>query len=305
MMMNSVVVDDTADELGREPTLAGPDLWCTLTEEHRLGIRALSTPGTPPGRREGRHVVIVPGLGALDYLLRFVRELAGRGHRVTLLDLPGFGRRDVAGRAPSIDCCAPSIAAVAEAAAAWCVTLDDDEPPVLLGHSTGAQSALLAAVRLQAERPPAAVVLASPTVAPNQRSLPRLLAAAPVTHPRDLRAELSVLGDVRRNGRDALRLLRSAIADRPERTVRGLTVPLLVTAGRRDAFVPPGWLVVLAHGAPSRSARVVRLPGSHNNPFTHPAALATVVEGVVSDAGRVGRARRTRRPARASVPRSA
>ena len=258
---------------------------CGLVEQWRGGIRAFTaaTPRDPTEPARTPHVVVVPGLGALRYLVPLVREFARRGHRVTLLDLPGFGRRDGLG-------CLPTIQAIAEATAWWCANLEDGDQPVLFGHSTGAQAALRAAVRLQEdERPPAALVLAGPTIAPNQRSLPRLLGvprffgATPILRRRDSPAELGVLGDCHRGGRDVLTLLRSALADRPERTVRELTVPLVVTAGRHDAFAPAGWLVALTHAAPSRSTRVVRLPGSHNNPFTHTVALATVVETVAAN----------------------
>lgn len=266
---------------------------CTygLTEQQERGIRSLTTgPGATP-----HHVVIVPGLGALGYLVPLVGELGRRGLQVTLLDLPGFGRRDGLG-------CAPTVADVAAAAVRWTTGLPPGERPVLFGHSTGAQAALLAAVQLQDAA--GALVLAGPTVAPNQRSLPRLIARAPLAYRRESPTELSVLGDYRRAGRDVLVLLRSAIADRPERTVRELRLPLLVTAGRQDSFAPPGWLVTLTHAAASRSARVLRLPGSHNNPYTHPAALATVVEAMAGEAASLRRVRRTRR-AGATVERSA
>jgi pimeloyl-ACP methyl ester carboxylesterase len=250
-------------------------------------VRSLST-----GERITRHhVVIVPGLGALAYLMPLVRELGQRGIRTTLLDLPGFGRGDGPGSAPTI-------MDVADAVVRWCSGLAMDENLILFGHSTGSQAALLAAVRMQGGRPPAALVLAGPTVAPNQRSLPRLMATAPMAYRRDSPAELRALGDYRRSGRDVLILIRSAIADRPERTVRELTIPLLVTAGRSDAFAPPGWLVTLTHAAASRIARVVRLPGSHNNPYTHPAAMATVVEALAVEAEAPRRPRRARRSRR-------
>jgi hypothetical protein len=74
-------------------------------------------------------------------------------------------------------------------------------------------------------------------------------------------------------------------------------VPLLVTAGCCDAFAPALWLVTLTHAAASRSAQVVRLQGSHNNPFTHPSSLAAAVESAVREAAclrRVGTGRARR-----------
>lgn len=263
------------------------------------GVRVLTAGGPPDGGTARAHVVVVPGLGALGYLVPLVRELGRRGLRATLLDLPGFGRSDGLG-------CPPSVEDVAVATARWCAGLGDGEPLVLAGHSSGAQAALLAALRLQDDgHPPGAVVLAGPTIAPNQRSLPKLIARAPLAFRRDSPAELSVVADYRRAGRDVLTMLRSAIRDRPERSIRELRAPLLVTAGRQDAFAPPGWLVMLAHAAASRSVRVVRLPGSHNNPYTHPDALATLIEAMAGEAGdghrRPRRARRSGRDLRRSA----
>lgn len=286
-----------------------------LTEERCRRVRTLTTGGIePPGRLADsgptltdpageHHLVIVPGLGALGYLVPLVRELGWRGIRGTLLDLPGFGRGDGPGGLGGGCGSNPTVPDVAAAVAAWCAGLPGSERPVVLfGHSTGAQAALLAAIQLQERgRPPAALVLAGPTVAPNQRSLARLLATAPMAYRRDPPAELGALGDIRRGGRDVLTLLRSAIADRPERTVRDLTVPLLVTAGLHDAFAPTRWLVALTHAAASRSTRVVRLPGSHNNPFTHPSAMAALVESVMTEAARVSTINRRCRDRRSGV----
>jgi hypothetical protein len=87
-----------------------------------------------------------------------------------------------------------------------------------------------------------------------------------------------VLPEVLRARLRLLTLVRSAIADRPERHVGALRTPLRLTAGRADSFAPAWWLEVLAGGATrSPSVQVARLPGSHNNPYTHPRTLAEVV----------------------------
>lgn len=279
------------------PTGAERPRWADgLADEVCAGVRSLTPDPGPPARpgaarpataRPARHVVVLPGMGALGYLLPVLRALAAGGARASLLDLPGFGRRGPLASAPTVR-------GVAAAAARWCTALPPDVELVLVGHSTGAVSALLAALELEAAgRPPAAVVLASPVPAPGQRSLPRMLARVPLAYRRDSPAELAVLADYRRAGRDALALLRSALAERPERLIRDLRSPVLVTAGRSDAFAPPGWLVALAHAAPSRLARMVRLPGSHNNPYTHPDAVADAVTALADEAG----SRRRRRTA--------
>jgi pimeloyl-ACP methyl ester carboxylesterase len=227
-------------------------------------------------------VVLLPGLGLPAYLIPTVRALADRGLTSTVLDLPGFG-----GRGPRA--CEPSVAAVATTAAAWlrerCQPAEgpaDAPPVVLVGHSTGAQAALLAAVELPDGGPVGGLVLAGPTVAPEQRRLRRLVAAAPTAYRRDSMKELVVLKYVARWGPDVVRMLASGTRDAPERTIERLRLPVVLTAGRYDGFAPDPWLVTLARAAvQSPSARIIRLPGSHNNPFTHPVPFSGLVASLV------------------------
>jgi pimeloyl-ACP methyl ester carboxylesterase len=217
------------------------------------------------------HVLVVPGLGLLSYLDPLLRALSRRGLPATVLDVPGHDRRSrrvVAATVPSI------AAATAEAVLAR----PGAERLVLVGHSTGAQAALRAALVLQDIRRVDAVVLAGPTVAPTQRRLDLLALASLAAYRRDSPRELVVLPEVLRARLRLLTLLRSAIEDRPERAVSRLSVPLVLTAGHRDAFAPQWWLEVLA-GAATRSPSVLleRLGGSHNNPFTHADELAGLI----------------------------
>ena len=239
-------------------------------------------------------VVLLPGLGLPGYLVNTIRALADRGLTCTLLDLPGFG-----GRGPRA--CGPSVTEVGDAAAAWlldrCTGRPPDAPPmVLVGHSTGAQAALLAAVQLPVAgrngRPVGGVLLAGPTVAPEQRGLLRLAAKAPLAYRRDSPKELLVLEYVARWGPDVVRMLASATRDVPEQVIERLGLPVVLTAGRADAFAPTSWLTTLSrHAVRSPNVRVVRLPGSHNNPFTHPGPFSGLVAGLV-------RSTTTRPPAR-------
>lgn len=73
-----------------------------------------------PQRGDAPHVVLLPGLGALGYLLPTVRAVARRGATCTLLDLPGFG-----GSRPWP--APPTVRGVAAATAAW--VLDRPPPP--------------------------------------------------------------------------------------------------------------------------------------------------------------------------------
>lgn len=214
----------------------------------------------------GPPVVLLPGLGAPWYLRRLVTEFGRRGRAAALLDLPGFGL-------PRREQCPADVRSVGARAARWC--LGEPGPVLLFGHSTGAQAALHAASDLQdAGRPPAALVLAGPTPAPGQRTIPRILLRAPLALRRESPAELGVVRHYLRDQAGTWRLLRSGVRDRPERLRPALDVPVLVTAGLADSFAPPAWLATLA----GEDGRVVLLPGSHNNPFTHPAEVAALVD---------------------------
>jgi pimeloyl-ACP methyl ester carboxylesterase len=113
---------------------------------------------------------------------------------------------------------------------------------------------------------------------PAHRRLSRLALVAPTAYrresPREVPAALRLL---RHAGRTAS-LVRSAVHLRPEDLVAGVTTPLVLTAGSADAMAPWHWLEHLhdrATAAPRR--RVVVLPGSHNNLFTHPGEVADLV----------------------------
>nr|WP_231134971.1 alpha/beta hydrolase [Motilibacter deserti] len=216
-------------------------------------------------------VVLLPGLGALGYLLPTVRAVASLGGRCVLLDLPGFGSRRPRP-------CPPTVEGIASATAQLLRARPGAGRLVLAGHSTGAQAALHAALLLQEDAAPAALVLAGPTVAPGQRSLLRLAARAPLAYRRDSPRELVVAPDYVRGGRAVLELVRSAVADRPEEAIARLRVPVTLTAGRHDAFAPAWWRRELVRAAGPR-ARDVELPGSHNNPWTRPWELAAVLAG--------------------------
>jgi hypothetical protein len=61
-----------------------------------------------------------------------------------------------------------------------------------------------------------------------------------------------------------------------------------VTAGEADSFASASWLTLLADRADA-GGRAVVLPGSHNNPFTHPTELASLVVGALGGAGGTSR----------------
>jgi len=130
------------------------------------------------------HVVFLPGLGTMGYLVPLMRALAGRGVDCSLLDLPGFSHR-------TRRACPPTIDGIAQVAAGWVRRHVRAPDLVVAGHSTGAQAALRAAVRAQEHGTVSSVVLAGLTMAPTQRHLLTLAATAPWasagTHPASCR----------------------------------------------------------------------------------------------------------------------
>ena len=224
----------------------------------------------PAGSVPDRHVVVLPGLALPSYLFPFARDLAGRGVEVTVLDTLAFrgGRRVEA-----------SITGLAAAAAQW-IASAGAPGTVLVGHSSGAQSAAEVALDPTASALVAAVVLAGPTFAPRQRSLPRLALATCTAYRRDSPRELVVARDALAVRTDVVRLIRSGLAHRLEDRLPLVTVPTTVTAGASDSYGPREWLDLLAARA-GGPARVVVLPGSHNNVFPYAARFASLVEEAV------------------------
>jgi pimeloyl-ACP methyl ester carboxylesterase len=221
-------------------------------------------------------VVVVPGLGLTRYVSRFADRVRRAGADCEVLDLPGYG-------SPGPRVTAPDVLSVGRVAAARLARLAPEAGArrvVLLGHSTGAQAALAAAVELQEARDDLTLVLAGPTFALDQRSLPGLLARVPLAYRHDAPWQLDPRELLRAGPRDLLALVRSGQQDRPEDRVVGLRLPLVVTAGEQDTLAPRAWLDELAGRATSSpSVRVAVLGGSHNNPWTHAGDLAHLALG--------------------------
>jgi pimeloyl-ACP methyl ester carboxylesterase len=221
-------------------------------------------------------VIIVPGLAVSRYLRPVADELARAGARCELLDLPGFG--------DSGDPPAPLDLAGCAAVVAGYLRERAGDPVVLIGHSSGTQIAALAAV---ASASVAEVILASPTVDPRYRRLPRLLLRW-LADGRHEPAALTrtQLPEWRRAGMRRIRvLLRSLLAHRLADTIGELDCPVTVIRGGRDPLCTPRWAAQLAAGH-----RLVTVPGlPHAFPYHDPAGFAELIL-----AGGTGNAARSR-----------
>lgn len=225
-------------------------------------------------------VVLMPGLGLPRYTRPTAEALAARGLRCVVLDVLA-SRRDRPRVPPEVD-------SLARAAARWVEVSRVDGPLVLFGHSTGAQVALAAALQLQPVVPSLGVVLAGPTFQPQHRTVRGLVRAAATASGRDSPRELVVLRNLARVRTDVVRIIRSAQRDRPEERIAGLTSPLLLTAGEYDTFASLTWMQRLAAASATVSPRVLQLPGSHNNLFTHPEEVAEEVARLAGSVPRPG-----------------
>jgi pimeloyl-ACP methyl ester carboxylesterase len=233
----------------------------TVTEVDGRPIRSLSA-GDIHDRPE---VILLAGLGAPGYLAPWARE-SSQWTRASIVDLPGW-------RAGHAHACPPTLLAMAMTLAHW-LEATERHAVILLGHSTGAQ-AVLKTAQLVPELI-RGLVLAGPTLDPDARTMPALLRRAIQTLPREVPAELPTVipSYIASGGRAMLRLIRSAMADRPEDQVQQLTMPSVVITGQHDGFAPPAWAQHLAELA---SAPYVILPGAHNGCFPYAQAADTAL----------------------------
>ena len=209
------------------------------------------------------------GMAVSDYLLP--AQAALNWTQSHLLDLPGL--------AGSGD--APRRLDVAEYADAVCDWLDAAglPPVVLAGHSSGTQ----VAARASAARPDrvAATVLASPTVDPKARSVPKAL----YYWRRDSRYPMPGLSEShrpewRRAGFGQLvHLLRTHLADHLEEVVLRLDGPVLVLLGTDDKLCSERWARQLVDLAPD--GRLVTVPGPHTFLWRDPSSWSEPMREMV------------------------
>lgn len=235
-----------------------------------IGARRLRALESGAPRNTAPELVIVPGLGALGYLLPTVRA-CGTWTRVHLLDVPGFGHPWTA-RSPA------GLADVADVVGRW-LAARGPRRVALLGHSTGAQAALRAALAVPEQLD--AVILAGPTFPPAARRWRPLLRRVARTLPYESFGVVrATLPEYLRGRRRVLTFLRTSMSDAPEHRVGDLSIPVIVMRGEHDALADSRWTAGLA--ARARSGTVVTVPGAHNFTFTHPAETATALRGAIA-----------------------
>ena len=237
------------------------------TEAAGRPLRALVSGAARPGRPE---VLLVPGLGSVGYMVELLHACGG-WTRTTLLDLPGFGNARTADLPADLGSLTQTLVAALPAA-----------PAVVVGHSTGSQLAMHAA--LAAPGRVGALVLVGPTFEPAVRRTPVLLARHVRTSAFEPPGQLRyTLPDYLRGGRRFREYVRSALDDRPEDHIRRIDVPVLVARGRHDHFASRRWVEELADAAPRGRART--LPGAHAVPYNHPGAVALLAGEAAASLG--------------------
>jgi pimeloyl-ACP methyl ester carboxylesterase len=230
--------------------------------EGRVRTRVLGQPrpGVPP-------IVVVQGMTVSDYLLPSCAAL-GEWTETHLLDLPGYAGSGEATR--YLD-----VRGYGETVVHWLRTTSIDRA-IVVGHSSGSQVAAWTGV-LDPDRV-AAVGLASPTVDPKYRSLPKLVwrwrldAREPSPG-----LEENHKPEWKRAGiRGVAHLLRVHLADRLQDQVSRLRQPLLVLRGAQDRLSTDTWVRDLVSGA--RDAESVTVDGAHAFVWLYPHAWSEPLE---------------------------
>jgi pimeloyl-ACP methyl ester carboxylesterase len=215
--------------------------------------------------------VVVQGMTVSDYLLPACAAL-GAWTEAPLLDLPGYAGSGNATR--RLD-----VRGYGEAVVHW-LRASRLERAVVVGHSSGTQVAAWAGVL--APRTVAAVGLASPTLDPTVRSLPKLL-----YHWRmDAREpspglEANHVPEWKRAGsRGIAHLLRVHLRDRLEDQVSRLQMPALALRAERDHLSTDEWLEQLA--GTGADTEWIKVPGAHPFVWTHPDAWSEPLHRLVA-----------------------
>jgi pimeloyl-ACP methyl ester carboxylesterase len=210
-------------------------------------------------------IVVVPGAAVRSYVLPAVQALRSRGLRAHLFRAPGApgGPADLGDYGQQL-----------------ADQLGAGEPTdILIGLSVGAQAAAVAAARTPSL---ARLVLVSPTMDPQARSVPRVLGrwlAGGRLEPAGLLSEQAP--EWRRAGPARIaRVVRSALAVHIEELLPAIAARVTVVHGERDVITSHAYAARLAGG--DDHARLVVVPGAtHSWPHADPDRFAQLVEGLL------------------------
>lgn len=228
----------------------------TEVPEGRIRSRMLGErrSGMPP-------VVVIQGMAVSDYLLPACAAL-GEWTQAFLVDLPGYAGSGEPTR--YLD-----VRGYGEAVAHWLAAMNLDGI-VLVGHSSSTQIAAWCALLCPGRV--AAVCLASPTVDPMARSLPRLLLRWRLDgrYPTPGLQQSHVPEWKRAGFRGIAHLVRVHLRDPLEKQVARLEVPLMVIRGADDRVCTHGWVEQLTRL--TEAGELVEVPGPHTFTWVDPHA---------------------------------
>jgi pimeloyl-ACP methyl ester carboxylesterase len=237
----------------------------TDVAEGRIRTRVLgrAREGVPP-------IVVIQGMTVSDYLLPACAVL-GRWTEVHLLDLPGYAGSGEPTR--WLD-----VRGYGETVVHWLEATGFDRA-VVVGHSSGTQVAAWAGVL--APQRVAAVGLASPTVDPKARFLPKALfywrldARAPSPG-----LEANHGPEWKRAGpRGIAHLVRVHLKDRLEDQVGRLSMPVLALRAEGDRLTTAAWMDELTRLA--TDGTWVTVPGAHAFVWVYPNAWSEPLHELV------------------------
>jgi pimeloyl-ACP methyl ester carboxylesterase len=195
--------------------------------------------------------LLVHGLGMAHEYWNGLAEALEHTGRVIAVDMPGFGDAPAPERPLSM---AESGALLAE------LIVDEGlEHPVLVGHSTGAQT--ITETAAQHPELVGAVVLIGPTVNPRERTIPkqalRFIQDMSMSHPKVLAVGLKLYAEAGPAWWTAN--LRPMIDHRMEQVLPRVTAPALVIRAEHDSIIPRYWAREAARLLPA--GRYVEVPG--------------------------------------------
>lgn len=230
------------------------------------------------GPPDGAPLVLVHGVVVSGrYMLPAARELARRGLRVLVPDLPGSGYSDKPW--PPL-----GTAALADVLSRWLDAIGVRQAADFAGNSFGCQVLIEFALR-HPERV-RHLILQGPTVDPTRRSALaqlRALLRDAVYEPGVLKV---VLPDYWRVGfRRAFAMSRIALNDRPEEKLSRVRAPTLVLRGERDPLVSPEWAKWAAERLPNGGLQTVAGAAHTVNYSNHRAFAEAVIEFLRRDGG--------------------